>query len=88
VPGLHLAARPGPHRRHVMAIPGEAAAILEFWFGTSADEAEVPATKGSLWWQKSDELDRTIRERFGELRAGPRGASSPRGATRRGAALR
>jgi uncharacterized protein (DUF924 family) len=43
-------------------------AVLAFWFGTSDDDAAVLREKGALWWAKSDELDRSIRERFGELR--------------------
>lgn len=38
--------------------------ILEFWFGTNADDAAVAAERSKLWWIKRDETDRVIRERF------------------------
>jgi uncharacterized protein (DUF924 family) len=40
--------------------------ILQFWFGTSADDAEVIQAKSSLWWHKSPETDRRITERYGD----------------------
>ena len=43
----------------------EIAAILQFWFGTRADDATVAKDQAKLWWSKSTELDDEIRDRFG-----------------------
>ncbi|NJK40260.1 MAG: DUF924 domain-containing protein [Acaryochloridaceae cyanobacterium SU_2_1] len=39
--------------------------ICEFWFGTSADDAEVGEQHASLWWSKKPEVDAQIKARFG-----------------------
>ena len=38
--------------------------ILEFWFGTSKDDAIAASERSSLWWVKRDETDNAIRQRF------------------------
>jgi len=38
--------------------------ILEFWFGTNADDVAIAAERSKLWWIKRDETDHLIRERF------------------------
>jgi len=38
--------------------------ILEFWFGTEADDADVASERAKLWWTKRDDTDLLIRERF------------------------
>ncbi|WP_420473265.1 DUF924 family protein [Noviherbaspirillum sp. ST9] len=40
------------------------ASVLEFWFGTSKDDAAVASERAKLWWIKRDETDGVIRERF------------------------
>lgn len=41
--------------------------VLDFWFGPQADDASIAERQDSLWWQKRDETDREISERFGAL---------------------
>lgn len=43
-------------------------ALLEFWFGTRAGDADVIQERGSLWFKGGADLDASIRTRFGELR--------------------
>jgi len=38
--------------------------ILQYWFGNSADDAEVVREKTVLWWKKNHEVDEEIRRRF------------------------
>ena len=38
--------------------------ILHYWFGNSADDAEVVREKTVLWWKKNPEVDEEIRRRF------------------------
>lgn len=38
--------------------------ILHFWFGSSADDAEVIREKWDLWWKKNSHVDDEIRKRF------------------------
>ena len=38
-----------------------------FWFGTSAQDAEVIASQSALWWQKQPAVDAHIRHRFAPL---------------------
>jgi len=38
--------------------------ILHYWFGNSADDAEVVREKTILWWKKNPEVDEEIRRRF------------------------
>jgi len=49
--------------------------ILEFWFGSSVDDAQVQAEKGKLWFGKDEQVDAEIWQRFGTLitSAGQRG---------------
>jgi uncharacterized protein (DUF924 family) len=62
-----------------------ATSILVYWFGTSADDADVVREKSSLWWKKDPETDAEIRRRFEQtVEAETRGAleswsGSPRG---------
>lgn len=46
---------------------GEAAAILEFWFGAEQDDLAVIKQQGRLWFASDPKLDDSIRERFGSL---------------------
>lgn len=38
--------------------------ILEFWFGSDADDAAVAKERANLWWSKNKETDDKIRRRF------------------------
>ncbi len=38
--------------------------ILDFWFGELDDQGRASPNQRKLWWQKSDEFDRTIRHQF------------------------
>ena len=38
--------------------------ILQFWFGSSADDAAVVAEKSRLWWSKDAAVDAECRARF------------------------
>ncbi len=46
------------------------ASIREFWFGVSLEDWEVAQEKSSLWWSKSEAVDREIALRFESLVAG------------------
>lgn len=41
--------------------------ILHYWFGESADEVQVLADYGKLWFGKDQQVDRDIAQRFGAL---------------------
>jgi len=41
--------------------------VLEFWFGSSADDGAVAKEKFALWWSKSPQVDEEIRQRFENL---------------------
>jgi uncharacterized protein (DUF924 family) len=43
--------------------------LLQFWFGTSDDDAEVARAQSALWWNKDEQTDTTIRARFTGLLA-------------------
>ncbi|MEC5385213.1 DUF924 family protein [Uliginosibacterium sp. H3] len=38
--------------------------ILDFWFGSSVDDALVAKEKSALWWAKDGATDQLMRERF------------------------
>ena len=38
--------------------------ILDFWFGELDEHGCASPNQRKLWWQKSDEFDRTIREQY------------------------
>ena len=38
--------------------------ILEYWFGSDPDNANVAAERASLWWSKNPTVDEEIRRRF------------------------
>jgi uncharacterized protein (DUF924 family) len=38
--------------------------ILEFWFGTDADDTKTAAQQAKLWWSKNDATDLAIAARF------------------------
>lgn len=38
--------------------------VLEFWFGTQADDKAAAAEKSRLWWGKDPAIDREIAQRF------------------------
>lgn len=40
--------------------------VLEFWFGTAAPDEPPGPDKFRLWFQGGEEVDRQIRERFGD----------------------
>ena len=41
-----------------------AESILLFWFGNSADDAEVIREKWNFWWKKNSQVDDEIQSRF------------------------
>lgn len=41
--------------------------LLEFWFGSKADDAATAKDRASLWWSKNPQADALIRERFAAL---------------------
>ncbi len=49
-----------------MNVAQEYQLILDFWFGESYSSYEVIEQQSSLWWGKDTEVDREIRNRFGE----------------------
>lgn len=52
-----------------MSVSDTSDALLAFWFGDGADDADVAQRQGQLWWSKNPEVDRLIEERFaGALR--------------------
>ncbi|WP_428821060.1 DUF924 family protein [Microbulbifer sp. MCCC 1A16149] len=40
------------------------AEVLSFWFGSQALDGEIPAQQRARWFQRNDEFDREIRNRF------------------------
>jgi uncharacterized protein (DUF924 family) len=38
--------------------------VLEFWFGSDADDAAVAKERAELWWSKNKDTDDEIRRRF------------------------
>jgi uncharacterized protein (DUF924 family) len=38
--------------------------VLEFWFGSNADDGAVAKEKSALWWSKSPQVDEEILQRF------------------------
>jgi uncharacterized protein (DUF924 family) len=44
-------------------------ALLQFWFGTDADDASTARNKAELWWGHSAETDASLRDRFGRVAA-------------------
>ena len=45
----------------------EPSSVLEFWFGTKTDMAEINAEKSQLWWGKDSQIDLEITRRFEDL---------------------
>jgi uncharacterized protein (DUF924 family) len=45
----------------------QAESILEYWFGTEADDVVAAKQHADLWWKKNPEVDKEIGERFGSL---------------------
>ena len=41
--------------------------VLDYWFGDAVDSAQVAERQAALWWGKSEDTDREIRERFETL---------------------
>jgi len=41
--------------------------ILEYWFGSTTDDAVVAAGRSDLWWSKNLAVDDAIRQRFESL---------------------
>lgn len=39
--------------------------VYQYWFGTLAGPHDFPEEKAAIWFKKSDETDRTIRDKFG-----------------------
>ncbi len=46
----------------------EASEVLEYWFGTGTDDAQIAQQQSARWWGKEPGTDDAIRERFGSLR--------------------
>jgi uncharacterized protein (DUF924 family) len=42
----------------------QAESILEYWFGTEADDLVAAKQHAELWWKKNPQVDQDIRERF------------------------
>lgn len=40
--------------------------VIEFWFGTIAEDGSVAPEQKKLWWKKDPAFDTEIRERFGD----------------------
>jgi uncharacterized protein (DUF924 family) len=45
----------------------QAESILEFWFGTEADDLFAAKQQDELWWKKNPDIDLQIRERYASL---------------------
>ena len=45
----------------------QAELILEYWFGTEADDLVAANQHAALWWKKNPQVDQEIRERFASL---------------------
>jgi len=45
----------------------QAESILEFWFGSEADDVLAAKQQAKMWWKKSPQVDHEIRERFADL---------------------
>jgi len=45
----------------------QAESILEYWFGTEADDLVAANQHTALWWKKNPQVDQEIRERFASL---------------------
>jgi len=41
--------------------------VLEFWFGSGADDATIAAQRSALWWQKDPVVDADCKARFEPL---------------------
>ena len=39
--------------------------VYQYWFGTLAEPHDFPEEKAAIWFKKSDDTDRTIRDNFG-----------------------
>ena len=46
----------------------DAAAVIEFWFGTHSDDGETARLRSQVWFGGHADTDRAIRDRFGALR--------------------
>lgn len=42
--------------------------IMDFWFGSAQDDADVAQTQDALWWKSAPKDDKLIETRFGRLR--------------------
>ena len=49
------------------AAPDEAEEVLDYWFGSEAQDDLVSKEKSGLWWGHAEETDQEIRSRFGDL---------------------
>lgn len=45
----------------------QAESILEYWFGTEADDVVAARQQAELWWKKNPEVDQNIREHYSSL---------------------
>jgi uncharacterized protein (DUF924 family) len=45
----------------------QAESILEYWFGTEADDLVAANQHAALWWKKNPKIDEEIRDRFASL---------------------
>ncbi len=48
-------------------LPPTAAAVLDFWFGSIADDTATAQTQRKLWWSKDATVDADMRTRFSAL---------------------
>jgi uncharacterized protein (DUF924 family) len=48
-------------------MPPAAAAVLDFWFGTSTDDTVTAQNQRKLWWSKDAAVDADMRARFASL---------------------
>ena len=45
----------------------QAESILDYWFGTEADDLVAANQHAALWWKKNSQVDQKIRERFASV---------------------
>ena len=43
----------------------DAGAVLDYWFGSDADDSAVARNKGGMWWNSTPAIDGDLRAKFG-----------------------
>jgi len=43
----------------------DAGAVLDYWFGSDADDSVVARNKGGMWWNSTPTIDDDLRSKFG-----------------------